>query len=51
MGVSGLISRLLSDGRPNVVVECRHCGLSVSPSTDRCPACGGREISRYEIAR
>jgi len=23
-----------------VVVECRHCGLTVSPDIDSCPACG-----------
>jgi RNA polymerase subunit RPABC4/transcription elongation factor Spt4 len=32
-----------------VVVECRNCGTSVSPGTEKCPDCGEDDFTRYEI--
>jgi uncharacterized OB-fold protein len=50
MGVHSLLTRLLSGGGSDVVVECRHCGANVSPKAEECPDCGGSEICRYEIS-
>lgn len=49
MGVRTVLTRLLLTGGPEVIAECRHCGTTVDPGTDRCPECGTPEISRYEI--
>ena len=29
--------------------ECRHCGTTVKPSMNGCPACGSTEIAHYEF--
>lgn len=38
-------TRVLREG---AIYECRHCGVSVSPEAEACPACGTAEIARYE---
>ncbi|MFC6954408.1 zinc-ribbon domain-containing protein [Halorubellus litoreus] len=45
-----LLRRLLGATRDVVVVsECRNCGTTVEPTVERCPVCGTRDISHYEI--
>lgn len=35
--------------RPHEFCECRDCGTAVDSPTGTCPACGSREIARYDI--
>jgi uncharacterized OB-fold protein len=49
MGVRAVLARLLPGDGTDVVVECRHCGRTVTPETDICPECGASEFCRYEI--
>jgi uncharacterized OB-fold protein len=49
MTIRSVITRLFPDSAPDVVVECRRCGTTVSPATDVCPECGATAFSRYEI--
>jgi len=49
MGIRGIVARLLSGDGTVVVIECRRCGASVGPETERCPECGGTEFSQYEL--
>jgi len=35
--------------RPTVVHECRQCGRTVDPDTDRCPTCGADGIASYPL--
>ncbi|SDQ98646.1 hypothetical protein SAMN05216278_3136 [Halopelagius longus] len=30
--------------------ECRHCGTTVSSTTDVCPVCDSREIGRHDLS-
>ncbi|RXK47890.1 hypothetical protein EAF64_14730 [Halorientalis pallida] len=48
-GVHPILTQLLPGGGSEVVVECRHCGTTVSSKAEECPDCGGSEICRYEI--
>jgi uncharacterized OB-fold protein len=32
-----------------LVCECRRCGTTVSPGTDRCPECESTDIVRYSF--
>lgn len=33
-----------------VLVECRHCGTTLEPTSTECPCCGRMEIARYELS-
>ena len=35
--------------RPVIVVECRHCGTTLSLNTACCPECDSESIATYEI--
>ncbi len=49
MGLRTVLTRALFGTDPTVIVECRHCGLTVSSETDSCPACGSIDFCCYEI--
>ena len=33
----------------DVILECRRCGTTLDSETDRCRACGARDVARYVI--
>lgn len=35
--------------RPEVVIECRHCGTDVQAGQHACPTCGGSGFAEYVI--
>lgn len=41
--------RSLLAGTSTVVHECRQCGQTVDPDTERCPACGADGIASYPV--
>jgi uncharacterized OB-fold protein len=43
------LARLLPAPDSTVVVECRRCGVNVTPRTEECPNCERADFSRYEI--
>lgn len=43
-----LLTRLI--GTSELLIECRHCGTSVSPRTTACPVCQGTEFARYDLS-
>ncbi len=49
MGLRTVLTRVLFETESTVIVECCHCGLTVSPETDSCPACGATDFCCYEI--
>jgi primosomal protein N' len=51
MGVRSFVTRLLPAEDAAVIVECRHCGCTVEPDTESCPACGAETLARYEIGQ
>lgn len=50
MGVRTLLARLRAIKKADSIVECRHCGTTVTPETDECPACGGRAFAQYDVS-
>ena len=42
-------TRASVDASPAVVYECRNCGLTVDPDTDRCPSCDHDAIVEYPV--
>ncbi len=49
MEVRTVLTRLLPGNRPDVIIECRHCGTTIDPPSEACPECGTTEFCRYEI--
>jgi rubrerythrin len=49
MEVRTVFTRLLPGNRPDVIIECRHCGTTIDPPSEACPECGTTEFCRYEI--
>ncbi len=43
------IDRVTAIRGVTIIVECRHCGLTVSPDIDSYPACGATDFCCYEI--
>jgi len=51
MAIRTVLTRLLGDTGPTIVIECRHCGTTVTPETETCPECGASEFCWYEIPK
>jgi len=51
MSLRAVLGRLLTTDDLDVIVECRQCGMTLSPDADKCPACGSDEIGRYRISQ
>jgi len=49
MSLRTVLTRVLFETDSTVIVECRHCGLTVSQEIDSCPACGATDFCCYEI--
>jgi uncharacterized OB-fold protein len=49
MSIRTVLTRLLGDTGPTVVVECRQCGTTVTPEAEICPECAATEFCWYEI--
>lgn len=47
----GLLSTLYKQdsGESETLYECRDCGATVSPETERCPTCDATGIARYRF--
>jgi uncharacterized OB-fold protein len=49
MSLRTALTQLLGDAGPTIIVECRQCGMTVTPETETCPECGATEFCWYEI--
>lgn len=38
-----------ADDSGDVFLECRRCGTTLDSESDRCRACGARDVARYVI--
>lgn len=50
MSVRTVLAQLLPGDEVEVVVECRHCGTTLSDNADECPECDSNEIGQYRIS-
>ena len=39
MRIGTVLAQLLGDAGPTIVVECRQCGMTVTPEVETCPEC------------
>jgi rubrerythrin len=45
----GRLTRTVTGRDGEEFCECRRCGTTVDHPKARCPACGSRDVARYEL--
>jgi len=48
-GLLGTVGSWIRSAEPVVVYECRNCGATLKPKSERCPYCSHDTVAEYEI--